>query len=290
MTDSFAELRAEGRIALQAAGVTGPDAELLLAHAAELDRSTLTLRILHGQAPEPAQAAAYRAAIARRATREPLQHITGRAPFRHLELQVGPGVFVPRPETEVLVDVVLDARPEPALTAIDFGTGSGAIALALATERPGWRVHAVERSASAFAWAARNVEACAPSVDLRHGDLASSFDDLAGQVDVLVSNPPYIPTWAVPIDVEVERYDPAEALYSGEDGLDDVRTLARRGLVLAAPGALLALEHGERQGSDVRAILSDAGWSDARTVPDLTGRDRVTLAWHSGAAAARAAR
>lgn len=273
------QVRTLGTEHLRSVGIEGPDADLLLAHALGVSRSALTQLMVNDAPISDDDARDYLASIERRSTREPLQHITGRAPFRHLELFVGPGVFVPRPETEVLVDVALAELPEFApLTVVDLGTGSGAIAIALATERPAWRVAAVERSPAAYEWAARNVRAFAPAVRLELGDLGSAFADLAGTVDAVVTNPPYIPTWAVPIDPEVRDFDPREALYSGADGLDDIRTIATRGLTLLRPGGLLAIEHGEHQGAEIRKLLAAAEWQDAATRPDLTGRERVTFA------------
>ena len=157
--------------------------------------------------------------------------------FRHLELAVGPGVFVPRPETEVVVDAVLDGadrRRRGRRVVVDLGTGSGAIALAVATEVPGSEVHAVEADPAAHAWALRN---CAGSpVDLRLGDMADAFPELDGTVDVVVSNPPYIPVGAVIRDPEVAAHDPALALWSGDDGLDAMRVVERVAARLLRPG------------------------------------------------------
>jgi len=270
---------------LARAGVADPsvDAELLLAWTLgpEVSRGEVHAGIIRGDALEAAQHARFRDLISRRAAREPLQHITGSAPFRHLTLSVGPGVFVPRPETEIVAQFAIDAlanAAEPDPIAVDLGTGSGAIALAMATEVPHARVHAVEKSVEAIAWTRRNVEVIAPRVDLRHGDLATAFDDLVGRVAVVASNPPYVPTDAVPRDDEVRLHDPALALYGGEDGLDVVRIISRRGLELARPGGALVLEHGEWQGEAIREILTADGWLGAATHPDLTGRDRATTA------------
>ena len=270
---------------LARAGVADPsvDAELLLAWTLgpEVSRGEVHAGIIRGDALEAVQHERFRGLISRRAAREPLQHITGSAPFRHLTLSVGPGVFVPRPETEIVAQFAIDAlanAAEPDPIAVDLGTGSGAIALAMATEVPHARVHAVEKSVEAIAWTRRNVEAIAPRVDLRHGDLATAFDDLVGRVAVVASNPPYVPTDAVPRDDEVRLHDPALALYGGEDGLDVVRIISRRGLELARPGGALVLEHGEWQGDAIREILTADGWLGAATHPDLTGRDRATTA------------
>ncbi|WP_029151006.1 peptide chain release factor N(5)-glutamine methyltransferase [Microbacterium indicum] len=270
---------------LAQAGVPDPlvDAELLLAHTLgpDVSRGEVQSGVFLGTALSADQHAAFRADVARRASREPLQHITGLAAFRHLTLRVGPGVFVPRPETEVVAQIAVDAlaaAAEPEPVAVDLGTGSGAIALAMATEVPHSRVHAVEKSDDAIAWTRRNVAQVAPRIDLRHGDLADAFPDLDGTVAVVASNPPYVPDDAIPRDVEVATHDPALALYGGPDGLDVVRVISRVGLRLARPGGTIVLEHGEWQGAPIREILAADGWLGAATHPDLTMRDRATTA------------
>ncbi|MTE23080.1 peptide chain release factor N(5)-glutamine methyltransferase [Microbacterium sp. ZXX196] len=270
---------------LARAGVPDPvvDAELLVAWVLGPDtsRGSVQAAAIRGDALDAAAHAHLVGLVRRRATREPLQHITGFAPFRHLMLRVGPGVFVPRPETELLAEIAigaLRAAAEPEPIAIDLGTGSGAIALAMATEVPHARVVAVERSDEAIVWTRRNIDALAPRVDLRHGDLADAGADLTGRVAVVASNPPYVPDDAIPRDEEVRRYDPAAALYGGADGLDVVRVISRVGRQLARPGGSLVLEHGEWQGEVIRDILAGDGWDAAATHRDLTGRDRVTTA------------
>ncbi|WP_159607610.1 peptide chain release factor N(5)-glutamine methyltransferase, partial [Agromyces humi] len=200
----------------------------------------------------------------RRAAREPLQHLTGRAAFRSLELAVGPGVFVPRPETEQVVQLAIDAlraTAEPEPIAVDLGTGSGAIALSMATEVPHARVWAVENSPDAFAWTRRNVdEVGAANLELVFGDLATSLAELDGRVAVVISNPPYVPAAEIPVDPEVHLHDPVSALYGGEDGLDVVRVLSRRAAELLHAGGLLVIEHAERQSAAIAAILSADGW------------------------------
>ena len=267
---------------LAAAGVATPDvdAELLAAHVCGRSRGELAAIALRGGTFD-ADPDAFDALIARRAAREPLQHLTGVAPFRYLELRVGPGVFVPRPETEMVAQLAIDAlraSAEPEPIAIDLGTGSGAIALAMATEVPHAQVHAAENAAPAFAWAEQNFAALAPGARLAFTDLASAFPELDGRVAVLVSNPPYVPDAAIPRDPEVRFWDPPSALYGGEDGLDVVRTLSEVGLRLLHPGGLLVLEHGEWQGAPIRELLTAAGWRAAATHPDLTMRDRATTA------------
>ncbi len=205
--------------------------------------------------------------VAKRCRRVPLQHLTGTAGFRYLDLEVGPGVFVPRPETEVLVDVALQ---EPFERAVDLCTGSAAIALSLATET-GAEVVAVEIDPRALQWARRNA---AGRVEVLAADVCA--DDLShlGPVDLVVSNPPYIPDAMVPRDPEVALHDPPVALYGGVDGLDVVRCVLGQARRLLRPGGRVLLEHGEYQGADVRALLD--GFDEVRTWQDLTGRDRIT--------------
>ncbi len=264
------------------AGVPTPDvdAELLAAHLWSMSRGQLLAAALRGDAA-PGDTAAFDELIARRAAREPLQHLTGTAPFRHLELRVGPGVFVPRPETEMVAQLAIDALravPDAAPIAVDLGTGSGALALAMATEVPHARVHAAENAVDAFVWAKENFAALAPHAVLAFIDLADAFRELDGTVSVLVSNPPYVPDAAIPRDPEVRNWDPPSALYGGEDGLDVVRVLSGVGLRLLRPGGTLVIEHGEWQGGPIRALLDADGWRATATHPDLTLRDRATTA------------
>lgn len=261
-------LRREVAARLAAAGVPSPDA----------DAATLIAFVAGSRAFEPQLTAPQHeqleALVQRRCAREPLQHLTGVAGFRYLDIQVGPGVFVPRPETEVLVDVALQ---EPFTTAIDLCTGSGAIALALATETDA-EVTGVEADPQAFRWAVRNAKG---RIKLLRADVCAPLD--LGPVDLVVSNPPYIPDAMVPRDPEVAKHDPMPALYGGEDGMRVIRCVVARARELLHPGGRLLIEHGESQGQQVRDLL--AGFDDVRTWPDLTGRDRVTggrLARHGG--------
>jgi release factor glutamine methyltransferase len=218
--------------------------------------------------------AAYDDLVARRAAREPLQHLIGTAAFRHLELCVGPGVFVPRPETEGLVDLVLPGCG-PGRRAIDLCAGSGAIAIALATEAPGTDVVAVEVSPEALPWLRRNVAALAPhDVDIHAGSVDDALGDLFADVlaDVVVSNPPYLPDgWVV--DPEVEA-DPAIALWGGPDGLTVIRAVVVAAARLLRPGGLVAVEHDASHQPAVLDCLRRKGFVDVRGHRDLTGRDR----------------
>ena len=295
---------------LREAGVASPehDAAELLAHVLGTDRARLPL-------VEEVPAAAlgeYDAFVARRAAREPLQHLTGRTWFRHVELAVGPGVFVPRPETELLAGWAIDrardflresgtsqprSRPgsagvtgapgTPAAgespVVVDLCTGSGAIAKAVAHEVPHAQVHAVELDEPAHRWAVLNL--AGTGVDLRLGDAFTAFDDLVGTVDVVACNPPYIPLEAwESVAPEARDHDPHLALFSGADGLDAIRLLAVRAGVLLRPGGVLGVEHADVQGDEaetggVPAVLSATGrWTEVRDHSDLAGRPRFTTA------------
>lgn len=280
----LADALRDAQARLERAGVGGADvdAELLAAHALGVGRGEVQAAAVRGARLDPVRRARFDVLVAQRATRVPLQHLTGRAPFRHLELRVGPGVFVPRPETEMVAQLAIDAlraaaTPEP--IGVDLGTGSGAIALALATEVPHARVHAAENDVQAYLWAKENfAEVGAANARVAFVDLAEAFPDLDGTVSVLVSNPPYVPDDAVPRDPEVRFFDPPAALYGGPDGLDVVRVLSAVGRRLLHPGGVLVLEHGEWQGPDIRTLLTADGWRAAATHRDLTLRDRATTA------------
>ena len=258
------------------------DAELLLGHLLGLGRGELQARLITGLSLEESTVDAFDRVIERRAAREPLQHITGVAPFRSIELAVGPGVFVPRPETEGVAQLAIDALrsvADPSPVAVDLGTGSGALALALAHEVPHARVIGVENSVDAFIWARGNRDRLGlENARIVFADLAEALPELDGTVSVVVSNPPYIPAAAIPRDPEVRLYDPPAALYGGEDGLDVVRALSVTAQRLLRPGGVLVIEHGELQAAEIRALLSADGWRGATTQRDLTGRDRSTVA------------
>jgi release factor glutamine methyltransferase len=259
------------------AGVASPesDAELLLAHVLGTERGRLVLL----DEVSDDDAAAYDVLVARRAAREPLQHLTGRAYFRNVELIVGPGVFVPRPETELLAGwAVEQAALVDEAVVVDLGTGSGAIAKSVANEVTGVRVHAVEKDDHAYHYATLNLRGT--GVDLRLGDLADAFDDLAGTVDVVVSNPPYIPLEAwESVAVEARDHDPALALWSGDDGLDAIRVVEERAALLLRPGGVVGVEHADVQGESAPAVFAATGrWVDVRDHRDLAGRPRFVTA------------
>jgi release factor glutamine methyltransferase len=283
-THTIAESLERATGVLEAAGIhqSRVDAELLIGHVLGLSRGGVQARIVTGAAIGVEDYLAISEAIERRAAREPLQHITGRAPFRNLELAVGPGVFVPRPETEQVVQFAIDALravPSERPLAVDLGTGSGAIALAMATEVPHAHVWGVEVSPLAFVWTKQNFRENAPdNATPVFIDLADALPELDGTVDVVISNPPYIPLGAVPRDPEVRLFDPEIALYGGEDGLDIVRDVSRTALRLLHPGGTLVMEHGELQAADIAAILREDGWTAVASHRDLLGRDRATTA------------
>jgi release factor glutamine methyltransferase len=281
--------RAAARLA--EADVESPraDAEQLAAHVHGVRRADL-----HA-VPDAAFDPRFWDAVDRRAAREPLQHIMGVGYFRYLELAVGPGVFAPRPETEVMtgwaVDTLRAAGPAGPVVA-DLGTGSGAIALSIALEVPTARVHAVEADPLAAAYAERNIAAYAAAepragrrVSLTREDFGTALAGLDGTVDLVVSNPPYIPLGAR-VPPEVGEYDPPSALWSGADGLDAMRTVQRVAARLLRPGGRVAAEHGAPQGAAVRQVFGKAGgWQDIAQHQDLAGRDRFVTAvrrWQDG--------
>jgi release factor glutamine methyltransferase len=259
---------------LAAAGVPSPrfDAEELAAHSLGVQRKDL--------ARHHAAGADFASYVQRRAAREPLQHITGRAYFRHVALAVGPGVFVPRPETELVAGAAIDAaRTSDRPVVVDLCTGSGAIALAVADEVAAASVYAVELDERAHSWAARN---CAGTrVGLRRGDMADAFPELDGCVDVVVSNPPYIPTNGLIRDPEVADHDPAAALWSGADGLDAMRVVEQVAARLLRAGGLVVVEHADLQGESAPAVFSATGrWRDVQDHRDLNDRPRYVTAQH----------
>lgn len=280
---SLAEAVREATALLADAGVPSPrvDAELLADHLLGVGLGRLRAMLL-GDAPVPD---GYAELVAERARRVPLQHITGVAHFRYLQLAVGPGVFIPRPETESVVQLVIDWLTDRGkqngsghAKVVDLGTGSGAIAGSIALEVPGAEVHAVEFSEFAHAWAARNL---APlGVKLLRGDLRDALPEHNGTFDVVVSNPPYIPAEAIPNEPEVALHDPPEALYGGgADGMELPTAAAASAARLLVPGGYFVMEHAEVQAAWIAAMLRKTGrWSDVTTHLDLNGRERATSA------------
>lgn len=276
---SVRTLLTAARDRLAAAGVETPDsdARFLLETATGWSRAQLLIM----DRVEDAAAQRFEEMIKRRETREPLQHITGVAYFRHVSLQVGPGVFVPRPETEVMAGWAVEQLRQVtgrAPIGVDLCTGSGAIARALADEVPTAELYAIELSEDAAVWAARNLRGT--GVDLRTGDMATAFGELDGTVDVVVCNPPYIPLAAwESVQTEARDHDPQLALFSGDDGLDAIRVLTRVAARLLRPGGRVAVEHAEVQAESVPALFADHGSYDRiRDHRDLSGRPRFTTA------------
>ena len=258
------------------------DAELIVGHVTGWTRGEVATKTFMGVELDETLVAEINVIATRRESREPLQHITGESPFRHLVLAVGPGVLVPRPETELVAEWAIDALrqvPTPRPRAVDLGTGTGALALALATEVPNAEVFAIELSTAAAEWAARNIARYGDErVTLVIGDVANAMPELDGTIDVVVANPPYIPDSEKPLDIEVLGYDPEFALFGGKDGLRDIRTFIARAARLLRPGGTLVVEHGDGQGQAVRAIAKDAGFSMTTTHADLLQRERVLTA------------
>ncbi|CAN5315192.1 peptide chain release factor N(5)-glutamine methyltransferase [soil metagenome] len=266
---------------LAVGGVASPeyDADELLAHALGVPRSRLVLV----DDVDEVSAQRFRELVARRASREPLQHLTGVAGFRHVELAVGPGVFVPRPETELLAGWAIEralerAREVAEPVVVDLCTGSGAIARALADEVPQARLYAVELDEGALEWAGRNL--AGTGVDLRHGSMEDAFGDLDGRVDVVVCNPPYIPLEAwESVAPEARDHDPHLALFSGADGLDALRVLERVAGRLLRPGGVVGAEHADVQGSSAPEVFVRTGhWHEIEDHLDLAGRPRFVTA------------
>ncbi|MER7890650.1 peptide chain release factor N(5)-glutamine methyltransferase [Micromonospora sp. NPDC094482] len=282
---SVAVARAARILATAGVETARAEAELLAGHVLGVSRGRLAL----AEGFDDDQLATFDALIARRADREPLQHLTGEAAFRHLELAVGPGVFVPRPETELLAGWGIEQARRAgsggnAPLVVDLCSGSGAIALAVAQELPGARVVAVERSPAALRWLRRNAADRATAgdraIEVVEADVTAPdlLDDLVGRVDVLLCNPPYVPADTV-VPPEVAGHDPGEAVFGGVDGLAVIRPVAARAAVLLRPGGWLGIEHDDTHGADVPALLVADGRLTAVTAHrDLAGRPRFTTA------------
>lgn len=266
---------------LAEAGVASPrhDAEELAAWAHGIRRSELHT------VPDTALDAKFWEGVARRAAREPLQHITGVAHFRYLELSVGPGVFVPRPETEVVVGWAIETLRDMDVAnpiAVDLGAGSGAIALSIAQEVPRSRVYGVEADETAYAWAERNVAGhdAGMRVRLQLADIRESLMELSGLADLVISNPPYIPlTEWENVAWEARDYDPPASLWAGDDGLDVIKLVEKTANRLLRRGGFVVVEHSDQQGFDVPQLFPEhRGWADVALRKDLAGRDRFVTA------------
>lgn len=293
----IAHLISQATARLSQAGIATPrvDAELLAAHVAHIDRGELQAAMLSGR-ELIFDAEHFDALVSERSRRVPLQHLVGYAPFRSLMLAVGPGVFIPRPETEQVAQYAIDAvhgrlKPQDNSTRpqmlVDLCSGSGAIAFALVTEVPNSIVHGVEFSTHALAWAEHNQRLLAheyPAVlenlTFHQDDATRALPELEGQVDVVVSNPPYIPPDQVPIEHEVREHDPEIALYGrGTDGLTVPRGVLNRAAKLLRPDGEFFMEHAETQAQAVRDMARSSGmWRHVTTLPDLSGRDRMLYA------------
>ncbi|UGT53790.1 peptide chain release factor N(5)-glutamine methyltransferase [Nocardia asteroides] len=270
---------------LATAGVASPlpDAENLAAHVLGVDRMRLALHPMIDQE----EAARFEALIDQRSARIPLQHLTGTAAMGEIDLAVGPGVFVPRPETELLFAWALawlETLPhdhDPIV--VDLCTGTGALGLAIAHARPDAQVHAVELDPGALTWARRNADARIADGDTPitlHADDVTDpglLGELSGRVDLVVSNPPYIPDGAV-LDPEVADHDPHRALFGGPDGLDVIRAMVPTIARLLRPGGATAIEHDDTNGGGVAALLAGAGFADIVEHPDLAGKPRFVVA------------
>jgi len=273
------ELLDEAVAKLEAGGVESArnDAEILLSHVTGVPRALVALTAR----PMAEQLDVFTRMVEARATRVPLQHLTGRAGFRYVDLEVGPGVFVPRPETELLAGWAIDAARAVGGTpvVVDLCTGSGAIALSIVHEVPNAIVHAVELDEVAVGWAQRNL--AGTGVDLRLGDAGEAFADLDGTVDVVVANPPYIPldAWES-VAPEARDHDPSLALWSGNDGLTAIRAIERAAWRLLKPGGVVGVEHADAQGESAPAVFSqsDHPWREVGDNPDLAGRPRFITA------------
>lgn len=295
--EELAQVLARATAALAQVPSPRVDAELLAAHLLyDGSRSRLQHAALMGERLTPEQVAEYEALVARRACREPLQHITGSAPFYRLELSVGPGVFVPRPETELLVEEalkVLNARAKSAsgtdsatgtasatgqLRIVDLCTGSGAIAAAIKSELPNAQVFAVELSEDAIPYTRKNLEPL--GVHLVQGDALTALPELAGTFDAVLSNPPYIPPANVPADPEAALHDPDMALYGGgEDGMQMPSAIAARAFELLIPGGLFIMEHDDTQEDAVAELLARVGFEGCYPVRDLNNRPRHSVGY-----------
>jgi release factor glutamine methyltransferase len=259
--------------ALAAAGIEPREARLLLAEACGFSEASV---IAQGETELPAEIdARFAAMVERRRNGEPIAYIVGRREFYSLPLTVGPPVLIPRPETELLVDLALERISSDATASVlDLGTGSGAIALAIKRNRPRARVVAVEASAAALQYAKRNAAKLGLEIELAHGDW---FAPVRGErFDVVVSNPPYVALEDPHLDRGDVRFEPRGALVAGADGLDEIRRIVRDATQFVKAGGWLLLEHGEGQENAVQGLFSTAGFVGVTTWPDLAGIARAT--------------
>lgn len=277
-TTSWAELAEDAGRRFRAAGIRNAAAEARwIVERAAGD----PFRVVAAQPATVRSHHHWRLMVERREQGEPLQYVLGQWAFRQLELFVDRRVLIPRPETEVLVDAVLDEHVRVGGPVVDLGTGSGAIALSVAVERPGTEVWGVERSPDALAVARANCTGLgrrAGSVRLVEGDWFAPLPDrLRGEVGVIVSNPPYV-TDTEELPAQVDQWEPRAALRAGPDGLEDIRTIVAEAPVWLAPGGALVVEHASDQAAQVRSLATAAGFTQVRTGSDLTGRDRYLVA------------
>lgn len=273
--NSVRQAIADAAAVLAAAGVDSArvDAEYLAAHAAGVDR----VRVMFAE-PDPAFYPRFRDLVTRRAQRIPLQHLIGTAAFGPVEVQVGPGVFIPRPETEALLEWAMNQPLPPSPVIVDLCTGSGALALALAHTWPQAQVVAVEKSPEALVYARRNCAGSAVEVLEADVTVPSLLADRDGTVDLLVSNPPYIPDGAE-LDPEVIDHDPAAALFGGPDGMFVIVPIIALAARLLRPGGKLGIEHDDTTADQVVAALDrDGTFGDITARRDLTGRPRFVTA------------
>ena len=270
---SLATLLADARRRLSSQSSGALEAEILLAHVLGVNRAWL---FAHPEAGiDIGKANPFRRLVKRRERGEPLAYLTGVREFWSLPLQVTPAVLIPRPETELLVEAALEFIPEDAAWRIaDLGTGSGAVAIAIATERPLCEVHATDCSDAALRVARVNVESLVPR--RVHLHLGSWFEPLAGRFQVIVSNPPYVAAGDPHLQEGDCRFEPRPALTPGADGLEAIRHIAEQALPCLHAGGLLAFEHGFDQGGASRTLLRALGYRDVQTHRDLEGRERVS--------------
>jgi release factor glutamine methyltransferase len=278
---TFKEFLRGGKEQLAAAGFAEVEAEHLLAHTLGLTRmdlhNPLTVEnALTAIGDITIVEETFWKLLDRRCANEPLQYLTGVAYFRHLEIKVGPGVLVPRPESELLVESVIThiEKLSGAISVVDLGAGSGALALAIATEAPTTHVIAVEKSAEAIYWLKENVSFIDEKVRILESDVSTALDGV--KCDVVIANPPYIPDGQV-LPADVRNHEPAIALFGGADGMKTPRLFIAASARLLKPGGFLAIEHHEAQGDEIAAVLN-LDFQDILLHQDLTGRPRFTTA------------